>query len=145
MDITPSLLNLERVLRTLAATQEVPRHTRLHLRGSTRVPPTFRGAPFPPPRSRGGILSLRGRERIPGFPSHLKRRRSSEEKRDELQVPSTIPRVPQMSQSISGKPDFPALPRLSPRVSTHTTVAHVTALWHLGGKAKIPVSTRRED
>ena len=31
-----------------------------------RVPPTFRGAPFPPPSSRGGILSLRGRERNTG-------------------------------------------------------------------------------
>ena len=27
-----------------------------------------RGAPFPPARSRGGILSLRGRERIPSVP-----------------------------------------------------------------------------
>ena len=33
-----------------------------------RVPPTCRGAPFPSPSSRGGILSLRGRERIPGVP-----------------------------------------------------------------------------
>ena len=41
---------------------------RLHLRGSTRVPATSRGPPFPPPSLRGGILSLRGRERIPGIP-----------------------------------------------------------------------------
>ena len=34
-----------------------------------------------------------------------------------------------MSQSISGKPVFPALPRLSSRGSTHTTVARGTALW----------------
>ena len=47
---------------------EVPRLTRLHSRGSTRVPPTSRGAPVPLPSSRGGILSLRGRERIPGVP-----------------------------------------------------------------------------
>ena len=33
-----------------------------------RVPPTSRGAPFPPPSSRGGILSLCGRERIPCVP-----------------------------------------------------------------------------
>ena len=65
---SPNLWNFQRVLHTLAATQEVPRHTRLHSRGSTRVPPTSRGAPFPPPNSRGGILSLRGRERIPGVP-----------------------------------------------------------------------------
>ena len=44
--ITPNLCNLQRVLHTLAATQEVPRHTRLHSRGSTRVPPTSRGARF---------------------------------------------------------------------------------------------------
>ena len=56
------------MLHTLGATQEVPRHTRLHSRGSTRVPPTSRAAPFPPPSSRGGILSLRGQERIPGVP-----------------------------------------------------------------------------
>ena len=66
--ITPNLWNLQRVLHTLAATQEDPQHTRLHSRGSTRVPPTSRGAPFPPPSSRGGILPLRGRERIPGVP-----------------------------------------------------------------------------
>ena len=66
MLITPNLWNFQRVLHTLAATQEVPRQTSLHSRGSTRVPPTSRGAPFPPPRSRGGILSLRGGERIPG-------------------------------------------------------------------------------
>ena len=66
--ITPNLRNFQRVLHTLAATQEVPRHTRLHSRGSTRVPPTSRGAAFPPPSSRGGILSLRGLERIPGIP-----------------------------------------------------------------------------
>ena len=66
--ITPNLWNFQRVLHTLTATQEVPRHTRLHSRGSTRVPPTSRGAPFPPHSWRRGIHSLRGRERIPGLP-----------------------------------------------------------------------------
>ena len=66
--ITPNIWNFQRVLHTLAATQEVPPHTTLHLRGSTRVPPTSRGAPFPPPSSRGGIFSLRGREGNPGLP-----------------------------------------------------------------------------
>ena len=56
------------VLHTISATQEVRRHTRLHSRESTRVPPTYRGDPFPPHSSRGGILSLQGRERIPGGP-----------------------------------------------------------------------------
>ena len=36
-----------------------------------------------------------------------------------------------MSQSIPGKPVFPALPRLSRRRSTHTTVARGTALWEI--------------
>ena len=35
---------------------------------ATRVRPTSRVAPFPPHSSRGGILSLRVRERIPGVP-----------------------------------------------------------------------------
>ena len=65
---------------------------------------------------------------FPVFPSHLKRRRSPQERRDELQGRATIPRVPQMSQSIPGKPVFPALLRLSSRGSTHTTVAGGTAL-----------------
>ena len=137
MLITPNLWNFQRFLHTLAATQEVPRHTHLHSRGSTRVPTTSRGAPFPPPSSRGGILSLRRRERIPAFPSHLKRRRSPQERREELQGSATIPRVPQMSQSIPGKPVFPALFRLSSRGSTHTTVARGTALWEsLVGKPR---------
>ena len=72
---------------------------------------------------------------FPAFPSHLKRRRSPQERREELQGHATIPRVFQMSQSIPGKPVFPALPRLSSQGSTHTTVARGTALWEsLEGK-----------
>merc|ERR1719295_2012639 len=44
--MTPNFWNFQRVLHTLAATQKVPRHTRLHSRGNTRVPPTSRGARF---------------------------------------------------------------------------------------------------
>ena len=66
--ITSNIWNFQRVFHTLAATQVVPRYTRLHWRGSTRVPPTSRGAPFLPPSSKRGFLSLRGRERIPGVP-----------------------------------------------------------------------------
>ena len=48
-----------------------------------------------------------------------------------------IPRIPQMSPSIPGKPVFPALPRLSRRGSTHTLVARGTALWEsLVGKPR---------
>ena len=74
---------------------------------------------------------------FPAFLSHLKRRRSPQERREELQGRATIPRVPQMSQSIPGKTVFPALPRRSSRGSTHTTVAHGTVLWEsLVGKPR---------
>ena len=66
---------------------------------------------------------------FPVFPSHLKRRRSPQKRREELQGRATFPRVPQMSQSIPGKTVFPALPRLSSRGSTHTRVVRGTALW----------------
>ena len=87
-------------------------------------------------REEGSFPCVVGKE-FPAFPSHLKRRRSPQERREELQGRATIPRVPQMSQSIPGKPVFPALPRLSSRGSTHTTVARGTALWEsLVGKPR---------
>ena len=79
-------------------------------------------------REEGSFPCVVGKE-FSAFPSHLKRRRSPQERREELQGRASIPRVPQMSQSIPGKPVFPALPRLSSRGSTHTTVARGTALW----------------
>ena len=90
-------------------------------------------------REEGFFPCVFGKE-FPAFTSHLKRRRSPQERREELQGRATIPRVPQMSQSIPRKTIFPALPRLSSRGSTHTTVARGTALWESlvgkpGGKA----------
>ena len=79
-------------------------------------------------REEGSFPCVVGKE-FPVFLSQLKRRRSPQERREELQGRATIPRVPQMSQSIPGKTFFPALPRLSSRGSTHTTVARGTALW----------------
>ena len=79
-------------------------------------------------REEGSFSCAIGKE-FPVFPSHLKRRRSPQERREELQGRATIPRVALMSQSIPGKPVFPALPRLSSRGSTHKMVAHGTALW----------------
>ena len=135
--MTSNIWNFQGVLNTLAATQEDPRHTRLHWRGSTRVPPTSRGAPFPPTRSRGAILALRGRERIPGVPVASQEEALSTGKARGTPGSCHIPRVPQMSQSIPGKPVFPALPRLSSRGSTHTTVARGRALWEsLVGKPR---------
>ena len=142
--ITSNTWNLQRVLHTLAATQEVPRHTRLHLRGSTRVPPTTRGDPFPTLSSRGGILSLRVRSSIPGVPVAFREEALSTRKARGNPGSCHIPRVPQMSQSIPGKPVFPALPPLSSRGSTHTTVARGTSLWEsLVGKPRGKASRER--
>ena len=77
------------------------------------------------------------RKEFPAFPSHLKRRRSPKERGEELQGRATIPRLPQISQSVPQEPVFPALPRLSRRGSTHTTVKRGTALWEsLVGKTR---------
>ena len=77
------------------------------------------------------------RKEFPAFPTHLKRRHSPRERREELQGCATIPRVLQMSKSIKGNPVFPALFRLSSRGSTHTTVPRGTALWEsLVGKPR---------
>ena len=87
-------------------------------------------------REEGSFTCVVGKE-FPAFPSQLKRRRSPQERREELQGRATIPRVPQMSQSIPGKPVFPAMPRLSSRGSTHNTVARGTARWEsLVGKPR---------
>ena len=87
-------------------------------------------------REEGSFPCVVGKE-FPAFPSHLKRRRSPQERPEEIQGRATIPRVLQMSQSIPGKPVFHALPRLSSRGSTHTTVARGTALWEsLVGKPR---------
>ena len=79
-------------------------------------------------REEGSFPCVVGKE-FRTFPSHLKRRCSLQERREELQVRANIPRVPKMSQSIPGKPVFPPLPRLSSPGSTHTTVARGIALW----------------
>ena len=87
-------------------------------------------------REEGSFPCVVGKE-FAAFPSHLTRRRSLQEWREELQGRATIPRVPQMSQSIPGKPVFPALSRLSSREWTHTTVARGTSLWeNLVGKPR---------
>ena len=138
--MTPNLWIFQRVLHTLAATQEIPRHTRLHSRGSTRVPPTSRGDPFLPPSLRGGILSLRGLERIPGVPVASQEESLSTGKARGTPGSCHHSQSPPDVSVHSGKPVFPALPRLSSRGSTHSSVACGTALWESllgkpGGKA----------
>ena len=135
--ITPNLWNFQRVLHTLAATQEVARRTRLHSRGSTRVPPTSRGAPFPSPCSRGGILSLRGRERIPGVPVASQEEALSTGKA--RGTPGSCHRslsTPDVSVH-SRETCFPCTASTFKPRSTHTTVARGTALWEsLVGKPR---------
>ena len=129
--MTPKHWKFQRVLHTLAATQEVPRHTRLRSRGSTRVPPTSRGVPFPPPRSRGGILSLRVRERIPGVPMAFQEESVSTGKVRGTPGSCHHSLRPQMSQSIPGK-------ALSLHCLDFQTEGRLTPLWHVGqpfGKA----------
>ena len=124
-------MNFQRVLHTLAATPEVPRHTRLHSRG------TRASRPYPEwPRFR-----LLAREEVsfpcvvgkefPAFPSHLKRRRSPQERREELQDQAPFPESPRCLSPVQGNLfslhclDFQAEDRLTPR-------------WHVGqpcGKA----------
>ena len=112
---------------------------------------------------------------FPAFPSHLKRRRSPEERREELQGRATIPRVPQMSQSIPRNLfslhclDFQAEDRRTPRWHVGQTCGKdsweslvgkprgkatdsliqekgsVTLLLQLGRKAHVHDPTRAED
>ena len=97
-----------------------------------------------PTSLRGGILSLRGRERFPGVPVASQEEALSTGKGRGTPGSCHIPRVPQMSQSIPGKPVFPALPRLSSRGSTHTTVSRWTALLKsLVGKPRRKASRER--
>ena len=127
--MTPNLWNFQRVLTPwlqLKKFPKIPVSTREEAQESRphSEEPRFRLLA----REEGTFPCVFGKEFL-AFPSHLKRRRSPQERREELQGGATIPRVPQMSQSIPGKPVFPALPRISSRVSTHTTVARGTALW----------------
>ena len=124
-------------------------------------------------RKEGSFPCVFGKE-FPAVPSHLKRGRSPQERREELQGRATIPRVPQMSQSIPGKPfslhclDFQAEDRLTarwnvaqpcgkasleslvgkPRVITTDPLIHakgsVTLLLQLGRKAHVHAPTRAE-
>ena len=113
--IRPNLCNSKGSFTTLLQLKklpDIPVSTRAEARESRPHPeePRFRLLA----REEGSFPCEVGKE-FPAFPSQLKRRRSPQERREELQGRATYPRVPQMSQSIPGKPVFPALPRLSSR------------------------------
>ena len=125
-------------------------------------------------REEGSFPCVVGKE-FPAFPSHLKRRRSPQERREELQSRATIPRVTQRSQSIPGNLfslhclDFQAKDRLTtqwhvgepcgkasweslvgkPRGKATDPLIHpkgsMTLLLQLGRKAHVYAPTRDED
>ena len=99
------------------------------LERNTRVPPTCRGAPFPTPSSRGGIHSLCARERIPSVPVASQEEALSTSKARGTAGSCHHFQSPPDVSVYSRETCFPALPRLSSRGSTHTTVARGTALW----------------
>ena len=69
-------------------------------------------------REVGSFPCLVGKDFL-AFPSHLKRRRSPQERREELQGRATIPRVPQMSQSILGNIFSLLGSTFKPRIDSH--------------------------
>ena len=122
------------VMLQLKKFPDIPVSTQEEARGSRPHPEELRFRLVA--RDEGSFPYLVGKE-FPAFPSHLKRRRSPKERGEELQGRATIPRLPQMCQSVPQEPVFPALPRLSRRGSTHTTVTRGTALWEsLVGKTR---------
>ena len=116
-------------------------------------------------REEGYFPCVVGKE-FPAFPSHLKRRGSPQERREELQGRATIPRGPRRLSPFQGNLfylhclDFQAEDRLTPRwhegqpcgkVSreSHRSLIHangsVTLLLQLGRKAHVHAPTRDED
>ena len=122
------------VMLQLKKFPDIPVSTQEETRGSRPHPEELRFRLVA--RDEGSFPYMVGKE-FPAFPSHLKRRRSPKERGEELQGRATIPRLPQMSQSIPQEPVFPALPRLSRQGSIHTTETRGTALWEsLVGKTR---------
>ena len=85
-EIPRFLLSIDSVLDTLEATQEVPFHARLHSRGTARAPPQLKKSPsFPSSSQEEGPFPCFVGKGILVFSSHLKRRRSHIDTREELQ------------------------------------------------------------
>ena len=125
-------------------------------------------------REKGSFPCVFGKE-FPAFPSHLKRRRSPQERREELQGRATIPRVPQRLTPFQGNLfslhclNFHAEDRLTsrwhvgqpcgkvsweslvgkPRRKASDPLIHakgiMTPLLQLGRKPHVPAPTRNED
>ena len=78
-------------------------------------------------------------EGILAFPSHLRRRQSPRDAREELQGLCHHFKRPLMSQCTPETPDPPALTRRLQRGPTQNTMAVVTAVWRLERKPLIPM------
>ena len=130
-EIPPFLLTLERVLDTLDATQEVPRHTRLHWSGTQSIPPQLKKSPVFPSSSRdeGPFPCFIGKG-IPAFPLHLMRKRSPLDTRDELQESCHHFKRPRCPNGLQIHLTPLLLTQQSPRGPTENRMAGVTALWH---------------
>ena len=163
------------MLHTLAATQDVPRHT-VSIREEARESRPHQEEPrfCLLAREEGSFPCVIGKE-IPAFPSHLKRRRSPQERREELQGRATFPETPTCLSPFQGNLfslhclDFQALDRLTPwwhvgqpfgksswdslvgkpRGKATDPLIHanrsVTLLLQLGTKALMHAPTRDED
>ena len=108
MSFTP-LLQLKKFPDIPVSTREEERESRPH-----PEEPRFRLLA----REEGSFPCLFGKE-FPALPSLLKRRRSPQERREELQGRATIPRVPQMSQSIQGNLFSLHCLDFKPRIDSH--------------------------
>ena len=158
------MLQLKKFPNIPVSTREESRESRIH-----PEEPRFRLLA----REEGSFPCVVGKE-FPAFPSHFNRRRSPQERGEELQGRATIPRVPQMSQFVPGIPvflyclEFQAEDRLTPRwhvgqpcgkaswetllakprVITTDPLIHgkgsVTLLLQLGRKALVDAPTRAE-
>ena len=145
--MTPNLWNFQRVLTPLLQLKkfpDIPVFTREEARESCQHTEERRFRLLD--REEGSFPCVVGREFL-AFPSHLKRRHSPQERREELQGCATIPRVPQMSHPFQGNLfcmhclDFQAEYRLTPRwhVGKPCGKPHGKASWEsLEGKPQIP-------
>ena len=119
----------KRFLDTLEATQEVPRHPRLHSRGTPWVSTQPKEPRFSLLILRGGSVSLLRQGGNSGITIAPQRVPSPFDAGEELQGSSHHFKRPQMLQCTPDTLEFPALNRWSPRSPTQNTMAAVTALW----------------
>ena len=136
MLITPNLWNFQRVLHTLAATQEVPRHTvstREEARESRPHPEEPRFRLLAP--EEGSFPYVVGKE-FPAFPSHLKRRRSPQERREELQSRATFPDSPRCLSPFQGNLFSLHCLDFKPRINSHHSGTWDSPVGSLVGKPR---------